>query len=209
MSEKLKQVNIFPGRFQPFHKGHLKCCEDAYKKNGYPTVIMYVHNTKFDKKKPFDDELLIKELEIIKKEYDYIEDYIPMQRPLLGIMCNDLKEKGYEANIWLAGPDRIDSYKRQLNPKYIDELGVKLPELMETNRYSSATEVREAIKNGDENKFKELMPKGTDKMFDEYKEQLDKVIKENKYLSLSSFIEHEKDKYISLVDYIKESLEDI
>ena len=46
----------------------------------------------------------------------------------------------------MAGPDRIDSYKRQLNPKYIDELGVKLPELMETNRYLSATEVREAIK---------------------------------------------------------------
>ena len=72
------------------------------------------------------------------------------------------------------------NYKRQLNPKYIDELGVKLPELMETNRYSSATEVREAIKNGDKNKFKELIPKGTEKMFDEYKEQLDKVLKENK-----------------------------
>lgn len=50
-------------------------------------------------------------------------------------------------------------YKCKLNSKYIDELGVKLPELMETNRYSSATEVREAIKNGDKNKFKELMPK--------------------------------------------------
>ena len=37
------------------------------------------------------------------------------------------------------------------------------------------------------------MPKGTEKMFDEYKEQLDKVLKENKY--------------ISLVDFIQESLE--
>lgn len=72
-------------------------------------------------------------------------------------------------------------------------MGVKLPELMETNRYSSATEVREAIKNGDKKKFNELMPKGTEKMFDEYKEQLDKILKENKY--------------ISLVDFIQESLE--
>lgn len=64
-------------------------------------------------------------------------------------------------------------------------MGVKLPELMETNRYSSATEVHEAIKNGDKNKFKELIPKGTEKMFDEYKEN----------------------KYISLVDFIQESLE--
>lgn len=66
MSEKLKQVNIFRGRFQPFHAGHLKFCEDNYKKNG------------------------------------------------------------------------------------------------------------------DKNKFKELIPKGTEKLFDEYKEQLDKVLKENK-----------------------------
>ena len=51
---------------------------------------------------------------------------------------------------------------------------------METNRYSSATEVREAIKNGDKNKFKELMPKGTEKMFDEYK-------KINTYLLLILF----------------------
>lgn len=191
MKDKLKQVNIFPGRFQPFHKGHLKCCEDAYKENGYPVVIMYIHNTKFDNKKPFDDELLIKELEILKKEYDYIEDFIPMKRPLLGIMCNDLKEKGYEANIWLAGSDRIDSYKRQLNPKYIDELGVKLPTLMETNRYTSATEVREAIKHNDKDKFAELMPKGTENMFSEYKQQLAKILKEHKLISLVDFIQEQ------------------
>ena len=68
-------------------------------------------------------------------------------------------------------------------------MGVKPPELMETNRYSSATEVREAIKNGDKNKFKELMPKGTEKkMFAEYKEQLYKVLKKiNTYLLLILF----------------------
>ena len=44
----LKKVNIFCGRFQPFHKGHLKCCEDAYKKNGYPVFIFYVPNKQFD-----------------------------------------------------------------------------------------------------------------------------------------------------------------
>lgn len=189
----LKQVNIFPGRFQPFHDGHLRCCEDAYKENGYPTVIMYIHNTKFDKKKPFDDKILIEELEIVKSNYEFIEDFIPMTRPLLGVMCESLKDKGYEANIWLAGPDRIESYKKQLNPKYIDELGVKLPELMETQRYCSATEVREAILRGDKKTFEKLMPKGTDKLWEKYKKEIDKVYNTN-------------ESYIGLVDFIKESL---
>ena len=76
MSE-LKKVNLFAGRFQPFHAGHLQCCSDAFKENGYPTVIMYIHNEKFDEKKPFDDSVIEKELEIVKKNCDFIAR-IPM-----------------------------------------------------------------------------------------------------------------------------------
>lgn len=190
--DNLKQVNIFPGRFQPFHKGHLQCCEDAYKKNGLPVVIMYVSNNKFDKKKPFNDELIIEELEIIKNNYNFIEDFIPMTKPLIGQMCDSLKQHGYEANIWLAGPDRIDRYRHQLKLEYIDQLGVRLPELMETNRYCSATEVREIIKTCNKKKFEELMPKGTGKLFDKYKQQIDSI----------------KEGLISLKDYILEHLEE-
>ena len=56
--KELKKVNLFAGRFQPFHSGHLQCCEDAYKENGLPVVIMYIHNDKFDSKKPFDDTII-------------------------------------------------------------------------------------------------------------------------------------------------------
>lgn len=193
--KKLKQVNIFPGRFQPFHKGHLKCCEDAYKKNGLPVVIFYIHNEKFDKKKPFDDELIKKEMEIVKRNNKFIQDAIWLRKPFPTLMCRILQEEGYEANLWIAGEDRIESYKKLLKPEKIEELGVKVPELIQSNRYSSATEVREAIKNGDEEKFKELMPEGTDIMFDEYKKQLDKIIKEQNNI-------------MSLLNYINESLED-
>lgn len=190
--KELKQVNMFPGRFQPFHKGHLKCCEDAYKENGLPTVIFYIHNEKFDKKKPFDDELIKKEMEIIKKNNKFIEDAIWLRKPFPTLMCRILQEQGYEANLWIAGEDRIESYKKLIKPEKIEELGVKVPELIQSNRYSSATEVREVIRNNDKGKFKELMPDGTDKMFDEYKEQLDKVYESQ--MTLLDYINEEYNK---------------
>ena len=74
----LKKVNIFCGRFQPFHKGHLKCCEDAYKENGYPVFIFYTPNKQFDDRKPFDDELLEEEYDILlgKTNCDSFEDLV-------------------------------------------------------------------------------------------------------------------------------------
>ena len=95
MSE-LKKVNIFPGRFQPFHSGHLKACEDAFKKNGLPVYIMYIHNEKFDSRKPFDDELTKKELERLVDKYEYIEGINWIRRPMPMTICRVCIENGYE-----------------------------------------------------------------------------------------------------------------
>jgi len=176
---ELHQVNLFAGRFQPFHSGHLKCCEDAYKKNGLKTVIMYIHNEKFDARKPFDDKLIEEELDIIKKNVDYIEDAIWLRFPQPVRMCRVLREMGYQPVLWLAGEDRIDAYQKQLDGKGRDmienELGMKVPELFQTERYGSATAVREAIKNDDKEEFKKLMPKGTDKLYDKFKEAMSSI----------------------------------
>ena len=190
----MKKVNIFPGRFQPFHKGHLKCCEDAYKKNGYPCVIMYIHNEKFDERKPFGDEFIEEELEMLKKSCDYIEDAIWIRRPLPMILCRLLHERDYEPVLWLAGEDRIDSYKRLMQPEKIkDEFGFDAPEFMITNRYCSATEVRQSIANDDYDTYKDLMPEGVNtnrSFFDKLKKQLDKVLSktESRFTSLKSYI---------------------
>jgi cytidyltransferase-like protein len=72
----MKKVNVFPGRFQPFHNGHLQAIKDAYEENGLPTVVMYIHNDKFDNRKPFNDEIIERELNIINQEVQLIYAYM-------------------------------------------------------------------------------------------------------------------------------------
>lgn len=101
---------------------------------------------------------------------------------------------GYEAALWLAGEDRIESYRKQLNNTAVDkienELEVTVPELYQTERYGSATAVRNAIAEDDFAEFKKLMPNGTDVLYDKFKEQYAQI----------------KESYLSLENFIKESL---
>ncbi|MCH5167439.1 MAG: adenylyltransferase/cytidyltransferase family protein [Erysipelotrichales bacterium] len=187
----MQDVTIFPGRFQPFHSGHLKCCEDIYKKNGNPVVILYITNKKFDKKKPFDDELTKEELEIVKKNNDFIADIFWIRNPLAGPMIALCNEHGYNPTVWIAGEDRLESYQKMLDG--LRNPDIHKPELIETNRYCSATEVRDAILKGDKKTFEKLMPKGTVKLWEKYKKQIDKVYNTN-------------ETYIGLADYIAEQL---
>ena len=207
MSE-LKKVNIFPGRFQPFHSGHLKACEDAFKKNGLPVYIMYIHNEKFDSRKPFDDELTKKELERLVDKYEYIEGINWIRRPMPMTICRVCIENGYEPVLWLAGEDRIDGYKKLMKGKSIkDELGIDEPEFYITKRYGSATDVREAIKNDDEEKFKELMPKEAHDLFSEFKKQISSIKESN----ILKYIQNNNMKSINeyIVNESKTRLQDI
>lgn len=172
----MKKINVFTGRFQPFHNGHLQACKDAMKENGLPTVVMYIHNDKFDERKPFNDEIIEKELNIIKNWEDCIEDVIWLNRPLPTLVCRVLLEHGYEPILWLAGEDRINNYKNMVQEDKIrNELKIEPPTFYLTNRYTSATIVREAIKNNDIITFLNNMPDNTDLLFDEFKEQLNKI----------------------------------
>ncbi len=199
--KELKKVNLFAGRFQPFHSGHLQCCEDAYKENGLPVVIMYIHNDKFDSKKPFDDTIIERELEIIRKNYNFIEAVLWLRLPQPVRMCRVLQEEGYQPVLWLSGEDRIDNYKKMLNKSACDkienELNMQVPELYQTNRYSSATAVRQALKDDNKDEYIKLMPKGTDILYDEFKEQIN-MVKENKHI-----IKHSMK---NLTDYLSENI---
>lgn len=181
----MKQVNIFCGRFQPFHKGHLNGIEEAYKKNGLKTVLLVIHNRKFDKKKPFSDELIGKEINTINSKY--IEDVIWVNWPMPAMFTKECRKKGYEPVLWLAGHDRIEDYKKLLQSKQYKEVEANI-EMFEIPRVTSATEVRQAIKNDDINKYKELMPQGTDKLFDEFKDEISKI--DESLISLSDYIDY-------------------
>lgn len=194
----MKKVNICLGRFMPFTKGHYKMIEYGLKHNGLPTIIFMISNKKMDKKHPFSDELIQKEMDMLKKSLKGIENTVYVSSAdivKLGQWCH---ENNYEPQLWITGSDRLAPYKRQAeNPKYQD-LGhfpssFTTLEVPRTDEDISATKVREAIMNDDLDTFKKMMPEGTEKLFDDFKEALSQV----------------KECKVSLVDYIQESKFDI
>jgi cytidyltransferase-like protein len=189
----MEQVNMTIGRFQPFTVGHLRMCEDGFKKNGLPVVILMISNKKFDSKHPFTDSLIEKELEIVKKNYKFIQDVLWVTNADIVKAGQLLGEHDYQAQLWLCGDDREEAYRKQAhNPKYREQGGY--PEDFTTYTGSGRTEgvsgtaVRKSIQNDDRKAFDNLMPKGTGKLFDEFKEEISKVSESNSQ-SLVDFLE--------------------
>lgn len=194
----MKKVNICLGRFMPFTKGHYKMIEYGLKHNGLPTVIFMISNKKMDKKHPFSDELIQKEMDMLKKSLKGIENTVYVSSADIVKLGQWCYENNYEPQFWVTGSDRLAAYKRQAeNPKYQD-LGhfpssFTTLEVPRTDEDISATKVREAIMNDDLDTYKKMMPEGTEKLFDDFKEALSQV----------------KECKVSLVDYIQESKFDI
>ena len=194
----MKKVNICLGRFMPFTKGHYKMIEYGLKQNGLPTIVFMISNKKMDKKHPFSDELMQKEMDMLKKSLKGIENTVYVSSADIVKLGQWCYENNYEPQFWITGSDRLAAYKRQAeNPKYQD-LGhfpssFTTLEVPRTDEDISATKVREAIMNDDLDTFKKMMPNGTEKLFDEFKEALSQV----------------KESHISLIDFIQEGLVDV
>ena len=194
----MKKVNICLGRFMPFTKGHYKMIEYGLKYNNLPTVIFMISNKKMDNKHPFSDELMQKEMDMLKKSLKGIENTVYVSSADIVKLGQWCYENNYEPQLWITGSDRLAAYKRQAaNPKYKD-LGhfpssFTTLEVPRTDDDISATKVREAISNNDIDTFKKMMPEGIEKLFNDFKEALSQV----------------KECKISLIDYIEESKFDI
>ena len=192
----MKKVNICVGRFQPITNGHLKMAEEGYKKNGLKCVMLMISNKKFDVKHPFTDNLIQKELDIIRVSNKYIEDSFYIDSADLVKFGDILFKNEYEAQLWVTGSDRVKAYTRMAeNPKYQEQghypKNFTTLEVKRSNEDISATKVREAIKNDDIDTFRSMMPDGTDELFDDFKKELSQI----------------KESYVGLVNFIKEALE--
>ena len=187
----MKDVNITIGRFQPFTKGHLRMCQDGYDKNGYPTVVMMITNKRPDARHPFSDALIKKEIEIVKKSSDAIEEVLMVPNADIVKAGQLLKDNGYVAHLWLCGDDRVEAYDKQANnQKYREQGGY--PEDFKTYTGSgrvegvSGTVAREAIKDGDEKAFAQVMPKGTVRLLKDFRDEITKI--QESHQSLSMFL---------------------
>lgn len=187
----MKDCNIALGRFQPFTKGHLQMLKDGYDKNGYPAIVFMISNKKFDSKHPFSDNIIRKELDIIKKKYAFIADVLPATNANIVEMGKMLHKNGYMPHLWLCGDDREAQFKRQAtNPKYKDEgfLPNDFTTYTGTGRTEgvSGTAVRNALKEDNKELFVSLVPAGIEKLYDEFKEEIDKISEQ--MLDINNFI---------------------
>jgi nicotinamide mononucleotide adenylyltransferase len=167
---KTKPTELFLGRMQPIHKGH----EAIISKMKNPTVALVKGGkTSLNKdKNPLSGKYQQKLLKKVAPKARVIEvptGYIP------DIITQIRRDENEEVSVIYAGADRINGYKTQIasyNKQMPKEKQIDV-KFKETDRLYSATDVRAAIRAGDEEAFQEMTPKSIHSEF----KNLQKLIK--------------------------------
>ena len=200
-------VNMFVGRFQPFTLGHAKVLEAIHKENGYPVIVFLIKAKTIKKgddfRKPYSEDLQVQMFKQVQKQYKFLKEIIVLDRAAIDYMFNAMRPK-YEPVLWGTGTDRMKSYGYQVNnDSYRDQLNSRsdfgLFEIPRTDDNISATEVRNALLDGDEKTFKKMTPKAIHKMYDTLKSEIEKSMNlvpestelENSLMTYEQFINNQ------------------
>lgn len=154
------ECNIFIGRFQPFHNGHLKTIQKVKESNNLPTVLVCIYTGQQTEKNVLSKELLENILKRLKED-KVIDDFIITDSAFFGNILKKLRPKGYEPVVYMCGEDRIKSYTKQLvyMRKNCKHMNIHPDSKVEqVDRISSATSVRDVIKTEDYQEFKKMVP---------------------------------------------------
>jgi len=151
-------------------------------------------------KRPFSNELIEKELDIVKRNYrKYIKEVIYVKTAFEALEDFQTKvESGeYEPNWLMCGDDRVDSYKDMIGR--CPGLKGKIEPNIGSGRSSgvSGSLVRKSILEGNRSDFNRMMPDGTGSMFEEFQNAFTEFLK-----NLESMVQESR----SLSGYLKESL---
>lgn len=168
ITEKEKTHGIFSGRFQPLTKAHASIIETIGKENTNGTIFLVKgKNTSKDKaSNPFGVEIQKKMLEAIAPKNVTVK-IIPT-----GFFVDDLNDMMEKNFVAYAGTDRVNAYKRFIS--YLDEnKTLEIREIKRSEEDISATKVRKALKEGNEEEFKKLTDKRIHKMYNELKDVID------------------------------------
>ncbi len=159
------KVVVMMGRFQPPTIAHLDIIEKAYKKYKLPVIIAIVKSK--NKNSPFSVDIIKKMIkESIKGKIEFLE----LSSGFIGDFISPLRDKNLEPTILFAGSDRIKSYENQIERyKELFDLNLTVEEIKRNDDDVSASKVRDALKNNDEESFKKLMSKNLHKYFKKLK----------------------------------------
>ena len=193
------------------------------KKDSVQIVADYIENPEGDLteqqkellKRPFTNELISKELDIVKRNCDKIIEVVPVLNAYQAFaMFNKFildHQDEYEPNYWMCGDDRVDTFVKMIEKD--DEVAIergsqKYPNVckgkLKTNIGKGRTEgvsgtaVRKSILNNDKAAFSRIMPKGVDSMFNDFVNAFHEF--KGKLLNLI------KESHMSLRDYVFEHL---
>ena len=179
-----KKVSFMPGRFQPFHLGHIEALKNLSKKTGNPVIPLQIvsKSAKAKGKSPLPTRLLQRIGDDIVKNNKFIEDfyvYDTSEQPsFMPDMLRFLRDRGYEGEKMGSGSDRLQSWKGQL--KYVGDdtdtetlpkFGLELVDVRDEDG-PSGTKVREAIKADDKEAFEEMVPSYLHKYYNELKKYI-------------------------------------
>jgi len=172
-----KPVVFFPGRFQPFHTGHLEALKRTA--DAFRLSVVAVQIVSQREESPFPTDLLEKMGNEVKRANRFIEDFIiypPGEKTFLGFIIEHLQEKGYDPVGMGCGSDRFNDYLKQVaymnKPTSEVKISPDFEVKMVDSRSSggpSGTRVREALKNDDQKEFDQLMPRELHKFYNEMK----------------------------------------
>ena len=181
-----KPVNIYTGRFQPFHLGHLSNLEEAAKL-GLRTVICPVMKGKTTKVMDHPFEAVEGEMfERIKNAYgDLIVDILPIKSPYIDNWLEPVRNLGLEPITWSTGSDRAPSYNAMIDGNR-ERCGLSdnfrvlvLDKDMEADGGSandtgkiSGTAIRKCLIDGNEEGFRAQMPECLWCMYDKMRETI-------------------------------------
>lgn len=177
--QQMKQVELFLGRLQPIHNGHKKIIDSMTN-----PIVVIVKGGKTSEDKARNPLSVEYQEKLLKKVSPGVEVSVSPNGFLPGIL-GYFRKQGKEVVKIYAGADRIEGYKAAINTA-----NAKMPEdqryhvtFQETERVTSATAVRNAIRSGDHETFKKLCPKEIWNEFD----NLQKALKLSESFAVPSF----------------------
>lgn len=175
------RVCVMPGRFQPFHLGHLAALERTSKEFGCPVIPIQIISK--NEKSPFPDSLLNRIGNAVAKEYSrFIAKYVlypQTLKPVIPQMVLLLQKEGFNPIGMGCGSDRLKSYESQIRYINSDRSDVAITEPFILKNVDerltdgpSGTRVRAAITEDDKKSFEKMTPKSIHQYYDELKRHL-------------------------------------
>jgi cytidyltransferase-like protein len=168
-----EDVNIIIGSFQPPHNGHIKSIEALKEKNGKRAVLIALFSG--NRKSPLSDKSIRILLEKLQQEMsELIADVKIIGSNSIKDIMKELRPD-YNPILWGTGEKRIKDHL--LEYEYIKNKNIPLRvsndfKLIQLPNYLDSQKVRDSIKSGDFNSFKDMVPKSIKSEFFNLKKEL-------------------------------------